>query len=372
MHWIRTLFGRGGIGKSVLFVVLLAVVSGCSALPQKDMRREYFKAARTAGLTPVFPPREEFQVGDVYYFVYSERDPDDFASTQRTWLGTLTSVREVANEYLASRTNLVDTNLTKDGNSFDFKPGQDDLISGRVTLNDGTRRSLLLESYPAITGAASTAASFGGFGFTRSFGLGLGRAETVSLDFGDTRKTGLPDGAIAIDGRYENEFRRKICPRLHKNIVAANKQQNESDVFVCPEGYECLVAIVTDTVVTRKFSYTYSSAAISQLAATSLAGNPETEPTETLNIPGNLDVNVTLESDPDGTALQTLVTSLNNDVTSGRTAAIETNGARFVGLRANGLVFDRTFRKPIAIAYDALAGSPDWFDKNLCNASWLK
>ena len=94
-----------------------------------------------------------------------------------------------------------------------------------------------------------------------------------------------------------------------------------------------------------------------------LGGQSRNKPTETLNIPGNLDVNVTLESDPDGTALQTLVTSLNNDVTSGRSAAIETNSARFVGLRANGLVFDRTFIKPVAIAYDALAGSPDWFEK---------
>ena len=42
---------------------------GCSAVPNSDISVQYKKEARKLGLYPVYPPREEFQIGDVYLFV---------------------------------------------------------------------------------------------------------------------------------------------------------------------------------------------------------------------------------------------------------------------------------------------------------------
>lgn len=349
-------------------LVAATFLTACSALPERDLLVEYFDTVREMRLTPVYPPREDLQVGDVIFFTYDPNAENDLDSTTRRWLGSLTSVMEVSNDYLASRINyessVIDSSGTPDA-SIAIRAGQTDLGSGTVSLNNGERRTLPLVSFPSITGRASSAASLGGYGFLQSFGLALGRNETVTLDFGDTRAFGLPDGGVAIDGEYEHEFRREICPIMMD--VAFRRAENGVMTPACPAGLECRVAIVTRTFMTRSISFNYTNARIARLALNRLSGPVSDEPS-TLPLPGNLDVNVTLGPDADGTELDQLLSGMNTNLESAQVAGQETSGLNFVGLQGNGLVFQRTFLKPVAVAYDALAGEPQFFANEVCMA----
>lgn len=369
---------RGGVDLNSLKLIaagaLLFGLTACSAIPQGDLRDKYAETVRNIGLTPVYPPREDFQVGDVIHVSYDPKDRDNLDKYQRTWLGSLTSVMNVANGYLASRINFPDSDTIEDGAKTQIKADQDDLSSGRVTLDDGARRSLPIVSFPSVSGAASTAGSLGGYGFLRSFGLALGRNESVSLDFGDTRAFGLPDGGIAIDGQYEQEFRGKVCGSKLELFLQKDefgqlaRTTNGNTVSACPKGRTCLVMIVTRTFLTRTLTYNYTSAAIARAALNDLRGPAPGGNTTPLPLPGNLDVNVTLGPDADASQLDTLVGGLTTAVQEARTDGKPTNGLNFVGIQGNGMVFQRVFRKPVAIAYDALAGPPDFFQKEICEA----
>src|SRR3569832_1877969 len=82
----------------LLFVSALVLVS-CSSF-DGDLSRKYTEAARKLGITPVYPPREEFQIGDVYLVSSIPGDPDSAVSV---WLGTMDNFRGRANSFLQSR-----------------------------------------------------------------------------------------------------------------------------------------------------------------------------------------------------------------------------------------------------------------------------
>ena len=99
------------IVKTAAFAALFLVLA-CSALPKKDLRDEYFEVVRELGLTPVYPPREELQVGDVFLVSTEPASPNDPEKTVSVWMGTLDTIRDEANRYLNSRINFENTNTT--------------------------------------------------------------------------------------------------------------------------------------------------------------------------------------------------------------------------------------------------------------------
>lgn len=344
-------------------LVVATLVTACSALPERDLYMNYTEAVRSFDLVPVYPPREEFQVGDVFLIVYNPEEPDSIEERDRFWLGTLESVQTIANEYLSTRINFPDSNLTPAQDDFAITPTQDDLRTSVVTLANGERRTLPLVSFPSVSGQASSAGTLGGYGFLQSFGLALGRNETVSLNFGDTRVFGVEraDWIVGEDPRVGAEFQHQICPVLRPALEGVIQNGLSTMRYDCPEGRACDIMIVTQTVLTRTLNFTYTNARIARLALSQL-DSPLPQTPNVIPIPGNLDVTVEVPADANGEALSGLITALSTQVQQVQSNAgntNETSALNFTGLTARGLQFQREFRKPVAIAYDALFATPE-------------
>lgn len=350
-------------------LLALPLLAACSAQPGPDIAKNYLTTVRDLQLSPIYPPREEFQVGDVYFIENDPKDINDITSTRRFWLGAIENVLKLSNDYLSSRINYVDSDLNKKKDAFEIKPPQNDLRTGIVSLADGERRSLPLVSFPSVSGRASTAGAFGGYGFVRSFGLAFGQNESVDLDFGDTRAFGLPPGALAIDESYQPAFRRHICPVMQSEIVQRLDKdknpvlENGHPVFdyECSEGKDCQVLIVTRTILTRSIDFTYSNAQIARLALNRLTSEPPDTPTA-LPLPGNLNLDITIGPDSSGEGLDKLVTGLTTAIDSAQgngANANETSALSFAGINGRGLTFRRTFRKPVAIAWEGYEVFPE-------------
>jgi hypothetical protein len=397
MKLLKSTFGRSlKPGLSARFrpvaILLLAFVLSCSANINKDLRNEYNEAVRGLGLTPVYPPKEEFQVGDVYFYSYDTNAPEDLELSRSTWVATLSSVREAGNDYLKTRINFRSTGSDFAGN----QSGQSDLSSGSVTLNEAARRTLPLVSFPSVSAAASTAGSLGGYGFARSFGIGFGSSEQVSVDFHDTRAFGVPIGSVNVLPKAERGLIDMVCsggsafrspailyntlnrfsPDVQPDFLALC--QGSTDVRGCAdekivdhwcnrEGRECGYYVVTRTIITRKMSFSYSSAKIAELALAK-ADNLGDEPDKTVPVTSTFDINITLGPDSDAKQIEALQAALKSAVSAGAQDA-ESSGLRFAGIQGNRMVFEREFVKPVTIAYEGFNWTIDDLQAKggLCN-----
>lgn len=342
----------------------LVALASCSAFPNQNLRNNYVKAVDSQGLTAVYPPREEFQVGDVFIRSYDEKNLVDLDSRAVVWLGTLTSLQKQADLYMNSRINFEDTVLSGTGNDAEAKLDQPDFSSNNIPTNNTARRTLPIVAFPVVTGAATTAGSLGGAGFVTSFGLGLGTTEKVSLDFTDTRVHGVPFGAATTAGAFEGEYLKKICGivpdgRTQLKVgferleLAAERLDGIDKSNMCKGDRTCDVAVITRTYVTRKLKFNYTSARITRLAAAQRL-SPLPEAPTTVAVPGNVDVTVTLGPDDDGKQVDALLSGISNSVANTGGQNSESAGLSFLGFQGNTLGFQRTFLKPLAIAYNSV------------------
>lgn len=333
-------------------LVFVLTLSACTAIPNRDLRTQYLEMTRQLGLTPVYPPREEFNVGDVYFVSGNDSKPDDTSQTVRIWLGTIDDVRHQANRYMRSRINLEDTVaasnvLTTGGQQKDFE-------AGTVTLNEDARKTLPLVTFPTVTGAASSAGALGSFGFTNAFGFNFGSSETVSIDFTDTRAFGAPIGATKMTTTLRDEYLSKICSR--KNIFVPTAQnlgaQKQIDIStMCSKGRSCGFAVITRTYTTRQIQYRYTSARIARLAAARSSG-PSGADATTPQLPTSVDINLTVTGKNSAEELAKIANALQSSVSNPNNKA-EFDGLNFVGFQGNALAFSRVFQKPVAVAFDA-------------------
>ncbi len=339
---------------SLLIGLAAAVFLGaCSAGPNRNLIAKYDEMVRGLGLTPVYPPREELQVGDVFFVSYDARRPNDRSQSFGVWVGSLDSVRHDANAYTRSRINFNDTGTNN--NAFKTRTTQSDFSGGRVSVNADGRTSLPLVTFPTISGAATTAGALGSFGFLRSFGLGFGTAETVSIDFADTRAFGVPIGAVRSRNTFKNEYQSKICSHANRTLSAAMQMAAAREIDppkICENGRKCHYTVVTRTYMTREIDYRYTSAQIARIAASRARGELGSDPT-TQPATSNVDLNITIGDNTSAEDLAKLAAALQPSVTNPNTKK-EFDGLSFTGFQGNTMTFKRTLQKPVTIAYDGL------------------
>lgn len=352
----------------------LFALAACAALPTattQELRDEYIERTRELGFNPVYPPSEEWQVGDVYFFSHPVGRLDDVDDSARIHLGTITSVREDANEYLASRINF--DNTSTDTSTDETRYVQADFSSGGIVgVNAGNRSSLPLVAFPSVEGSASSAASLGGIGIGSAFRIGFGQSERVTVDFGDTRVFGLPSGAFSMDledlrdeyvplicGTPDEDGRWRQLERIFNRafLVIEERQYAEgrdrmAANELCGEGRICQFLVITRTYQTRSIGYNYTGSAITSLAAARARGEiSDTSGTPQIAAPDvNLTINVSEETPQ--TQIDALVAALNANAAnvSGDTPS---STLQFLGFRGNSMSFRRNLQKPVALAFDA-------------------
>lgn len=325
------------------------LLTGCSSF-EGELSRKYTEAARKLGINAVYPPREEFQIGDIYLVSSKPNDPDSAVSI---WLGTADEFRLRANAFLDSRVGFQGTAVTSnDTTSANARPllAQEDMFEPGVTTRDQHRIvSLPITGFPSIKMQAATTASTGLVGAMASLGLGVSTQTTVSLDFNDVRTYRVPQVLVTQEDifriltEYGGEKLDLGARELPLRIAA--KEFLEGKRWT---GDRCLqLAIVTDVYLTREIAYTYYDR---EIAA---AGMKFAEKQNTLaQVNGAPAISTvvlqTNSTDPENTAaiaeaLRAATTPTNTGASGGSFS--------FVSWNSLGLTFRQTYQRPVAIGW---------------------
>jgi hypothetical protein len=317
-------------------LIAFLLLAACASLTQRDLRTEYLEQTRAIGMTPVYPPRGEVQVGDVYLTFVPANGGDDAATS--LFVGRMNSLRDQALAYLASRDN-VGGLMPKDG--------------GQVQI--GEMRELPAVNFPTITGSAASSASLGAIAPVFSGLFAVGSSDTVSMKFVDVRAFGMPYLAASVSA---SDFQRNVCPVLLGKVSALYGElgYNAGDPDAGPPpcgdpkaaalGQSCRIQLITRTYLTREIAFKYNQkrkvgASFATATPLGVATPMATPPSISVNIDGN-------------TAPET-ATSVITALKTPTTASAQSVAAATVTETAQGLEFEQNFQDPLAIAYEAVS-----------------
>lgn len=320
-----------------LAIVVLLFFLGCAPLTQKDLRLEYFAQTRAIGMTPVYPPRGEVQVGDVYLIFTPANGGVDEATA--LYVGRMQSMRQQGLDYLASRDNI--GGLMPSG-------------AGGGTLTAMTE--LPAVNFPTITGSAASSASLGAIAPVFSGLLSVGSLDTVSMKFVDVRAFGVPFLSASISSP---DFQHTVCPvlldrktKLYRQLGYSQVPEDDTapcaDMDALSKGQRCDMHIVTRTYLTRQIQFTYNQKrriGVSGSAASPLPSTTPVAPIPAVSV--NIDANT-----PPNTA-----TSVIDALKAPVNISSSTVGAAVVSETSQGLAFDQQFKDPLAVAYESVTVS---------------
>jgi hypothetical protein len=342
----------------ILVAISALVLTGCSSLVENGLSRKYAEAARSLGVNPVYPPREEFQVGDVFLVSTAANDPDSAVSV---WLGTLDTLRVEADKFLKSRVVFKDTGVASNtSDTAKSSLSQEDLFSPDIsTRNDERVVSLPIAAFPSITVQAGQTASTGLVGALAALGFGTTEQTSVTLDFNDVRTYWVPQ---VIAANYQPDALVKFgtdkldlgAAELPQKIAA--KQLMDGRKW---SGQRCLsMAIVTRVYLTRKIQYTYRDR---QIVAAGIKFATESGKLSQVAAPPAITVNV-LQSGGDETKNGETAAAVAEAL---RQSTVPTgSGAQggsfsFVSWSARGLTFEQTYQRPVAVGWEGFQFNVD-------------
>lgn len=335
-------------------MVTLAVLGAC-AEPGGDIQTEYYKVARRTGIVPVFPPKEDIQVGDFYALSFG--GPNDVL---REWIGNDPRVLDHAQDYMQSR--LVFRPTVANNSAFvDNAAGQTDTYGPAFAQRSAQRiESLPIEALPDVTTDASAAFGFGVSNPLSAIGLSVGSRTRVRVDFGDVRSYGLPRVRLTQRG-YDPRMAAlnanlRSGPDVNFDYIqlALDNQYQaavSADRPIAPRDERCrATALVTKVYLTRKITFTFIDARAGALQASEIQkGVTEAQ---TINVPP-ININLTTGNGPDQSDLQETTDAIATEIAE-VTPSDEgmSRGLAFEGFTALGAQFSQTYQRPVVVGYE--------------------
>lgn len=344
--------------RSLVFVLVLL---GCSAVPNSDISVQYKKEARKLGLNPVYPPREEFQIGDVYVWARRKVSLDQEVNV---YMGSEHSFIHAADRFMAERIVFKPTKAATD------KSQQDDLFRRQLTQrSQNDIRSLPIAAFPSVSGDAGFSGGIGLLKALQAIGLAGGARTQVTLDFKDVRTYWVPK-VEAVKATGNNPIAtlqavyKRNPPGILKEILKQNYERSKLKVAgqtMCQADLDYGVSVVSRVYLTRTISYTYRngrivSAGIKRATAGSTLSQVPAAPAVNVNVntSGELDSN-----DSQLSALQTQIDNLSKSQGKGDSVAFQTWDAR-------GITFEQTYDRPVSIGWDGFEFIDPQIDALIC------
>ncbi len=345
------------LGLSALILVL-----GCSAVPNSDIAEQYKDEARKIGIKPVYPPREEFQIGDVYLFA---RPKNSVHNEISTYMGTEHRFVHAADAFMAERIVFQATNAkTSDGVQADLY-GKN--LSQRRQRDIG---ALPIAAFPSVSGDAGFSGGAGIFKALQVIGIAGGARTQVTLNFNDVRTYWVPKiEAVKATGSDPVGALAQIYAATPKGYLADILEQEYergkikvSGKDMCDANLDFGVAVVSRVYLTRSISYTYRngrivSAGIKRATdGNTVVQNAPQAPTVNVSVGG--DGSVT-NNDAQLAALQQQIDALSNSQGAGDSVSFQTWDAR-------GITFERTYDRPVSIGWDGFEFIDPRIDRLIC------
>ena len=246
----------------VLFIFCVLTSAACGRHNLSDLPVEYTRTLGQLGFQPVYPPREGFQVGDVYFRARHRINPYDPRKNFNIFVGSIRELIKMSQQFAESRMPFEDTlnnnvNLDK---QYDFRIedlryqcGPDSNSENECRLG---RRRMLQLAFPSVTARLSRGIGAGPFESLLNLIGTAARSEYVTVSFPDVRymraPLGLDDNLVRALGLFAD----KIYPFLtsHRRVLrtAYNYFPGCGD-----KDYVCEYVIVSTVYYARALKYTF-------------------------------------------------------------------------------------------------------------------
>lgn len=342
--------------KKCIFAITFLV--GCNSA-DNDIQTRYKETVSRSGITAIYPPREEFQVGDIFAVSYkpNNNDPFDLRDSVSVYIGESENVLKQAADHMASRIVFQRTKLKNNTTSSITEIQQNDTFhAGFSKRKAHSIQSLPIAAFPKVEADAGGTYSLGIGRLLRSLGLAGSRRTVVSLDFNDVRTYWVPKVKVNIEGEFGNLInaifvnpghKRSIVSALEGKLRVAHNsgRKVEPDINKRCTRYET----ITRVYLTRKIDYTYSNA---QIIAGGLQRSREKGSTAPVT-PAPINITVNANGTVDNETLTSSINTITTALATQTTAASNGESVGFTSWDARGMTFSKHFARPVAIGYES-------------------
>lgn len=326
--------------RGLLLSFVIVPLTSCGQTELSDLPTEYVKTIRGLGFQAVYPPRQGFQVGDIYLRAVYQPNPDDPHKNFRTLVGSLPVGISIANKFADSRLLFEETSGNGSWQQFDY-------ASDRAP----TRRRMLQVAFPNVTARVVAGVNIGFFDAIRSLVGSASQATHVTVSFPDVRFMQLP---LAVGDNLLDIVRPFVVdlePLSNRHRIVL---QNDTAFPGCGDAaYHCYYTIVTTVYYVRQLTYTFGDASSLAVSAgivndpiTDANGNRISIPLSPLTVV----VDTKLSDDATSKEISTKVTeAIQKEFAKGADKSV---GLGVLRDTQRSFRFQQTFANPVAIAWD--------------------
>ncbi len=190
--------------RDCLVLATTLMVTGCQDDPRGFVARDWSKAIRELQMTPVFPPREDVQVGDIYIEPLRHRDQDDWLEGNDylpigNWMGSVDGITDKVSDFYKNRMVFPKTPRPAVDDQGNVKPDTFEQPTGQRVFDrsrDDTRLRLVAPpTFLSVTfNQENVNAAIPLLGF--ALGFDNSRAKSVTVSIPQAESYGLPMGRV--------------------------------------------------------------------------------------------------------------------------------------------------------------------------------
>lgn len=360
---------RHNVSAAALSFGVFGVLAGCSAFMHDAPGITYSKSVQELGIIPVYPPREDLQVGDLYGADASSRNSDK-ARLHTVFIQNVNLTSQIKG-YLNGRYKFGATTTQSEGilkGTSMALPSQVDARASGNVLDRSDEQTLPITGLPAIEvdSGLSIGAAGGSQQLAAVFGFAAAKTEKMTLHFGmvTSYSVSIPTALDVLDGlcRYDPSMPRgwkpapADIPQACNNVYVAqyiNQKYQLADQD--PERVQdANVLLVSKVYLARAISYTFNDATMAAAAAAAAGqggGNAPTVPTLDPKVvqdavakddPALLEALASIQK-----AMADTVVSNQNQKANGVSLSVATYDR-------NSVTFQEIYERPVVVGYEAV------------------
>ncbi len=335
----------------VAWLSLLAV-GGCSATLNQPASVTYAKSVEQLGITPVYPPREDLQVGDIYAVEESAavRQGNGEQRARTAYLDSVDLTGDIQKylrgRYQFDKTNLKDLTIISASNKILPQTPQTDNDAGTLP-GKSTLTVLPITSFPEIE--VDSGITVGVAGQPKGLGAALGfeAAKTLkmALQFNRVTSYSVPivDGMVQIKSFCSRKP--DYCQSSNLALVLNQKYQLGDAKGSITDGS---LLLVTKVYLARQITFTFNDATLAAAAMAS-KGSEGTVPAISQSAMNE----ATTKGDATMIqALATLQTALNDSLRASKEGSA---AVQLAAVNKNSVSFNEVFERPVVIGYEAVS-----------------
>lgn len=356
-------------------IISATLLTGCAHTPQGYVAKEWSSTMRELGITPVFPPREDVQVGDVYISPISP-DAEVEAFSQKgflplgLWLTHLDVAKEVTTFY-SSRPSFPLTpsdtaNFMASLSNNPFASLAQAADTNRNIFLGGDTNRLRMVGFPTFMSATFNKGDLAAVvpveAVNLAFGAGFTSARSVTVSVPVAESYGLPADIIWPKIMNANGTLMDLTSNIPRSQL--NNLVNMKQVVQQGTNFYAPLRVITEVFYTRALDISVASQTtrgfgvagrpIASDVASTAAGAAATAARAASNSSSTNAVFIS----PGVTNLNAnaveRAAEMNNSLTQAMSQTVPGGSIKFVAAGDRGVSLRRTYDRPIAIGYHAL------------------